>query len=75
MGRFPQLKDARGSLKWTQVLVNECPELINRLLHENCKLSSDVQISWLSPIQSDDFAEYRDKAFLQLIGVQLENQL
>jgi len=74
MGRFPQLKDARGSLKWTQVLVNECPELINRPLREACMLSSDVPISWLSPIHSDDFAEYRDQAFLQLLGVRLEKR-
>lgn len=74
MGRFPQSKDARGSLKWTQVVVNECPELINRPLRENCMLSSDAQISWLSPVQSDDFAEYRDQAFLQLLGVQLEKR-
>lgn len=74
MGRFPQLKDARGSLKWTQVVVNECPELINRPLREYCMLSSDVQISWLSPVHSDDFAEYRDQAFLQLLGVHLEKR-
>ena len=74
MGRFPQSKDARGSLKWTQVVVNECPELINRPLREACALSSDVPISWLSPIHSDDFAEYRDQAFLQLLGVHLEKR-
>jgi len=74
MGRFPQSKDARGSLKWTQVVVNECSELINRPLRETCALSSDVPISWLSPIHSDDFAEYRDQAFLQLLGVHLEKR-
>lgn len=74
MGRFPQSKDARGSLKWTQVVVNECPELINRPLREGCTLSSDIPISWLSPIHSDDFAEYRDQAFLQLLGVHLDKR-
>ena len=74
MGRFPQSKDARGSLKWTQVVVNECPELINRPLREACVLSSDIPISWLSPIHSDDFEEYRDQAFLQLLGVHLEKR-
>ena len=74
MGRFPQKKGARGSLKWTQVVVNECPELINRPLRKACALSSDTPISWLSPIDSDDFAEYRDQAFLQLLGVHLEKR-
>ncbi len=74
MGRFPQSKNARGSLKWTQVVVNECPELINAPLREACALSTDVRISWLSPNLSDDFAEYRDQAFLQLLGVHLEKR-
>lgn len=74
MGRFPQSKNARGSLKWTQVVVNECPELINSPLREASALSSDVPISWLSPIHSDDFSEYRDQAFLQLLRVHLEKR-
>jgi len=74
MGRFPQSKGAKGSLKWTQVVVNECPELLNRPLREACGLSSDVPISWLSPIHSDDFAEYRDQAFLGRLEVHLEKR-
>jgi len=74
VGRFPQSKEARGSLKWTQVVVNECPELINRPLRECCMLPSDVPISWLSPLEADDFAEYRDQAFLRLLEVHLEER-
>lgn len=28
-------------------------------------------IRWLSPLRRDDFAEYRDQAFLDLLGVRL----
>ncbi len=29
MGRFPQLKRTKGGRKWIQMVVNDCPELIN----------------------------------------------
>lgn len=74
MGRFPQSKGARGSLKWTQVVVNECPELINDSLREACKLPHNTPIRWLSPIRTDQFAEYRDQAFLDLLGIHLEKR-
>jgi len=71
MGRFPQSKGERGSLKWVQLLVNECPALINSSLHNACVLSHNARISWLSPIRADKFAEYRDQAFLDLLGIRL----
>lgn len=74
MGRFPQLEGQRGSLKWVQLLVNECPELINGSLREACMLPSNASISWLSPICTDEFAEYRDQAFLDLLGIHLEQR-
>jgi len=74
MGRFPQVKEARGSLKWTQLIANKCPELVNESLRGACMLSRNVSISWLSPIDTDGFAEYRDQAFLDLLGVRLEKR-
>ncbi len=74
MGRFPQVKEARGSLKWTQLIANKCPELVNESLRGACMLPRNVSISWLSPIDTDRFAEYRDQAFLDLLGVRLEKR-
>jgi len=74
MGRFPQLKGQRGSLKWVQLVANECPELINGSLRKACMLPSRVLISWLSPIRTDELAEYRDQAFLDLLGIHLEQR-
>lgn len=74
MGRFPQSKGARGSLKWIQLVVNDCPELINMPLSQVCKLPVHTPISWVSPIRKDGFAEYRDQAFLDLLRVHLEQR-
>jgi hypothetical protein len=74
MARFPKLKGLKGSLKWTQLVVNECPELINMPLREACHLPLDTEISWLSPISSDEFAEYRDEAFLERLRTRLEKR-
>jgi len=71
MGRFPQPEGQRGSLKWTQLLVNDYPELINEPLREACGLSSRTQIEWLSPLRPDQFSEYRDRAFLGQLSIRL----
>ncbi|MFC1944670.1 hypothetical protein ACFLX5_04175 [Chloroflexota bacterium] len=71
MGQFPQPKGKKGSLKWVQLLVNEYPELINSPLRKMSGLTYDIPISWLSPIFTDQFAEYRDQAFLDLLDIHL----
>ena len=74
MSRFPQLEGRRGSLKWIQFLVNDYPELINEPLREACGLSPYAQIEWLSPLRADNFAEYRDQAFLDRLSVRLKKR-
>lgn len=67
MARFPQKKAARGSQHWIQFFVNDRPDILNK----NIGLGN---INWLSPLKSDEFAEYRDKAFLDLLGVRLKKR-
>lgn len=61
MSRIAQSVGTKGSLKWIQKAV--------------ATKSASIQpealptISWLSPLESDDFAEYRDSSFLELIGL------
>jgi len=62
MGRFPQNKAAKGSQKWIQYLVNKRPEILADNLHE-------PKIEWVSPLQSDNYSEYRDHHFLEILGV------
>ena len=59
---------ARGSRKWLQVLVNRCPELLEDQIL--CQLNSLAsEIDWLSPLKSDDYAEYYDQAFVDKLGI------
>ena len=58
--RIEQPEGTRGSLKWIQRAVQEHPQLLQP--------SAVSPIRWLSPLREDGFAEYRDGAFLDLIG-------
>lgn len=64
MGRFPQAPGQRGSQRWIQQLVNEHPQVFDRAIGLGA-------ISWRSPLKDDEYAEYRDDAFLQRLGVTL----
>jgi hypothetical protein len=72
MARFPQSEAKKGSQKWIQRLVNDKPEILNTQIRSTFKLSDKERINWLSPLKKDDYAEYRDKAFLVLLGIKLE---
>jgi hypothetical protein len=64
--RVKQPIGARGSLKWIQRAVNDHCQVIDTLILSSSPGAS--RIEWLSPLSSDEFAEYRDNAFLQRIG-------
>jgi hypothetical protein len=69
MPRLPQSPGERGSQKWIQLLVNRSPQLIDSPLLERLDAG---HITWLSPLQEDDYAEYRDQAFLDRLYVILD---
>jgi hypothetical protein len=71
MARFPQSIVEKGSQKWMQKLVNEVPSLLDAQVREKLKLSEEEGIRWLSPLKDDDYAEYRDQGFINLLGVKL----
>ena len=67
MGRVSQFAGKRGSLKWIQRAVNEeWPSLNDPIVNA---VDKDQTIDWRSPLHSDDYAEYRDGAFLERIGL------
>jgi hypothetical protein len=72
MARFPQLEAKKGSQKWIQKLVNEKPEILNSQIRVSLNFSEEEQVNWLSPLKNDDYAEYRDQAFLGLLNVKLK---
>lgn len=59
--RVVQPAGGKGSLKWIQRAVAERPDLLQPEGLET--------IRWVSPLAEDDFAEYRDGAFLERIGL------
>jgi hypothetical protein len=69
MTRIIQKSDGRGSLKDIQVLVNKNQDLIDNLLKSTFSDLASQQIIWTSPIEQDDFAEYRDNDFLSKVGL------
>jgi len=72
MARFPQPEAKKGSQKWIQKLVNDKPRILNSRIWSSLNFSEEEHIEWLSPLKSDDYAEYRDQAFLNLLNVKLE---
>lgn len=64
MGRFPQQPSPKGSQHWLQSLVNDSPELFDQQIGLG-------RIDWRSPLRADDFAEYRDQDFLDLLSIEL----
>ena len=69
MGRVRQQEGTKGSLKWIQVLVNDYPSELNREINEFLNRDLDLPIDWLSPRENDQWAEYRDEAFMDILGI------
>ena len=68
MGRYKQKSNGKGSLKLIQTLVNEYSHVLNSKLSH----ITGEQITWVSPLESDEYAEYRDTAFLEKLEVDAE---
>jgi len=71
MGRISQPKGIKGSLKWIQEVVNNKPSLLDRPVKNIIGADKKQKIEWLSPKVDDDYAEYRDQAFIDLLGIKL----
>lgn len=66
------MKGILGSQKWLQILVNDRADMIKRLLVPALNLQPSDEIRWLSPLRSDQYAEYRDKCALDRLEVVLK---
>ena len=67
--RVPQKLGEKGSLKWMQRLAANMPHSVGSRLKALTGLEESDHIDWISPT-ADDHAEFRDAAFLQVIGHQ-----
>lgn len=71
MSRHPQKRGIKGSLKWTQKLINEKPDLLNSRIRSVFGIGKSEEIEWESPRKDDKYAEYRDGAFLRRLDIKL----
>ena len=61
--------DVERSERWLRTAVNDYPDALNSLMSEKFGWEKQEKIEWLSPIISDDYAEYYDKEFLDRLEV------
>jgi hypothetical protein len=55
-----------------QMMVNDYPLMLSARVGAAIGVSSD-EIEWVSPLASDEYAEYRDQGFLDRLGITLDN--
>ena len=72
MSRVQQKPAKRGSQKWLQLAVNKRQKLLDALITPQLGTTLP-SIEWLSPLKSDDYAEYRDRDFLSRLGLDLKH--
>ena len=71
MGRIIQEKGEKGSLKWIQYILNDHPNILDSSISKFLPDSHNQPIEWLSPLADDDYAEYKDQTFLDLLEIKL----
>jgi hypothetical protein len=71
MGSVVQSQGTKGSLKWIQHVVNECPDVLSNPVIDAIGAYKEQTVEWLSPKADDDYSEYRDQAFLDLLEIKL----
>ena len=70
MSRVAHPENTRRSEHWLRLLINQYPQLLaNRLAARFQWPREEEEITWLSPLADDEFAEYRDGCFLNRLGV------
>jgi hypothetical protein len=72
MAIVKQKSDGKGSLKAIQVLVNKHPNIINQKIKNAFPELADDTICWKSPLENNDFAEYRDHDFIDVLELNRE---
>lgn len=69
MARYKQNSNSKGSLKDIQELINNNFSILDYKIMNALDFKKSIKIEWLSPIKNDDYAEYRDKAFIELLNL------
>lgn len=69
MSIVKQPSNGKGSLKNIQLLVNSKSSLINAQIISVFPELSKHKITWVSPLSTDNFSEYRDDDFIVRVGL------
>jgi len=75
MSRTTQPKGSKGSLKWIQDVVNDNSVLLDDLVNKAAGFKKEREIEWLSPLADENYSEYRDQAFLDLLAISLNKAM
>lgn len=67
--RVKQQRGTRGSLRAIQTAVAN-PAVLDVVVRRAVDLPSGATIKWRSPLANDDWAEYRDRSFLDRLGLE-----
>ncbi|MBK9925531.1 MAG: hypothetical protein IPP66_09595 [Anaerolineales bacterium] len=73
MTRFASGPASRGSQKWLQFAINEKQPILDSEVLECLPEKERRSITWVSPIKSDEYAEYRDNEFLEQLNIKLSH--
>ena len=58
-----------GSQRFLQVVISQHPDLLQQALQKAGAVRESENVSWTSPLEKDQFKEFRDLAALEKIGV------
>ena len=58
-----------GSQRWLQVAVNRRPQLLLSALRRSGAIGPRVSVTWCSPLEEENFQEYRDGKALEKAGI------
>jgi hypothetical protein len=67
--RVEQPVGEKGSLKWMQRLLKDRQTVLTNAIRDAAALPEEWDVNWRSPLEEDQWAEYRDSAFLARIGL------
>ena len=69
MSIHPQKSGGKGSLNQIQLWVNNRAQLLNQEIEKAIPSLVGDSITWVSPLKTNSFSEYRDGDFLDVLGL------
>ena len=67
--RIPMKSRTMGSQRLLQLAIQNHPELLHTAMRKAGALNKGETVEWTSPLEDEDFKEYRDSAALKKLGV------